>query len=223
VKTLLLLFVAHFAVAPARAQECPVNGIEKPGFTHSSADSIYWTDAATDFGRTVYDGWDLVRGTLRIHHWGGLGTSTVHATDLFDVTGVAPGTNVVVGLWLQAGGWAATSGCGGTGCAGVLTATITTPEQTVSDYGVGATFGGVVSLGCQVYTALTLTAGTPVPVTFALEGKRSPGGSHSVDGTGTYTFLDVPEGVTVVSCQRYLDPSVPARPQTWGRLKALYR
>jgi len=221
-KTALFL-AALCAAAPAYAGDCPMDGIEKPGFTYSSDAAVYATPEAIDFGRTVYDGWDLVHGTLRVHHWGGLGTSTVHATDRFDVTGVPPGTDVVVEVRMYVGGWAATDGCGGTGCAGLVTGTITTPEQTVSQYGIGATFGGIAGFSFWVVSNVSLVAGAPVPITFALEGKRSPGGSHSADGLGTYTFHGLPEGAKIVSCQGYLDPSVPALPSSWGSIKAAYR
>ena len=219
----LLFLAALCAAAPAQAGGCPTDGIEKPGFTYSSDAALYATPEATDFGRTVYDGWDLVHGTLRIHHWGGLGTSTVHASDLFDVNGVPTGTEVVVEVRMNVDGWAATDGCGGTGCAGYVGASITTPVESAYQYGIGHTFGGVVGIGFWVATNLTLTAGTPVPVSFLIEARRTAGGSHAADGVGTYTFLGLPEGAKVVSCQGYLDPSVPALPRSWGSLKAAYR
>ena len=220
-RTVLLVFLC--AALPARAADCPTDSITKPGYTYSSDAPVYASPEGTDFGRTVYDGWDLTQGTLRIHHWGGLGTSTVHASDLFDVTGVPPGTEVVVELRMNVAGWAATDGCGGSGCAGYVGASITTPVQTVHQYGIGPTYGGLVGIGFWVATNLALTAGTPVPVSFLIEARRTAGGSHSADGVGTYTFLGLPKGVHVVSCQGYLDPSVPARPQSWGALKGAYR
>jgi len=219
---LLLLVSACACALPARA-ECPNDTITKPGFTYESSEPVYQTADATDFGRTVSDGWNLVNGTLRIHHWGGLGTSIVEVTDLFDVTGVDPGTEVVVLLRMDVAAWAATDGCGGTGCAGYVGGSIATPEQTVYQYGVGPTYGGLVDFSFWVITSVTLTAGTPLPVSFKLDAMRVPGGSHSADGVGTYRFSGLPAGAHVVSCQGYVDPTTPALPSSWGALKAAYR
>ena len=222
----LALVLAVLAVAgalPAQAGDCPTNGIEKPGFTYSSVSATYQTTPVTSWGRTVYDGWDLTSGIVRIHHWGGLGNSVVHASDLYDVTGVAPGTKVTVILRMDVAAWAATDGCGGTGCAGYVGGQITTPEQTRYQYGIGSTFGGFVAFGFYVDTPLTLTAGTPVPVSFMIEAHRTAGGSHEADGVGTFRFLGLTDGQAVVSCQDYRDPSTPAQPASWGRVKSAYR
>jgi len=200
-----------------------MNGIEKPGFTYSSVSGVYSTPESTDFGRTVADGWNLATGTLRIHHWGGLGTSTVHVSDFYDVTGVPTGTQVVVLVQMDVAAWAATDGCGGTGCAGYVEGRITSPEQTVSQFGVGHTFGGLVTFGFFVGSYVTLTAGTPTPISFQIDARRVPGGSHSADGVGTIHFLGLAPGQTVVSCQGYVDPSTPALPTSWGGVKARYR
>ena len=208
---------------PAQAGDCPSNGIEKPGFTYASVSAAYQTPETISYGRTVYDGWDLTNGTLRIHHWGGLGNSVVHAADLYDVTGVPPGTKVTVILRMDIAAWAATDGCGGTGCAGYVGAQITTPEQTREQHGIGHTFGGFVGFGFYVETPLTLTAGTPVPVAFMIEAHRTAGGNHEADGVGTFRFLGLTGGQAVVSCQGYVDPSTPALPTSWGGVKARYR
>ena len=220
---LLLAVLAGAGALPAQAGDCPANGIEKPGFTYSSVAGVYQSPEGTDFGLTVYDGWDLTKGTLRIHHWGGLGTSTVHASDLYDVTGVPPGTEVVVTVRMDVAAWAATPGCGGTGCAGVVTGRITTPQGTVEQFGIGHTYSGLVPCSFYVETDLTMTAGTPVPVTFSIEGRRTAGGSHAADGVGTIRFLGLSGGEVVVSCQGYVDPSTPVHPSSWGTLKARYR
>jgi len=222
----LALLLAVFAVAgalPAQAGDCPTNGIEKPGFTYSAVSATYQTTPVTSWGRTVYDGWDLTTGVVRIHHWGGLGNSVVHAADLYDVTGVPPGTKVTVILRMDVAAWAATDGCGGTGCAGYVGGQITTPEQTRYQHGIGSTFGGFVAFGFYVDTPLTLTAGTPVPVSYMIEAHRTAGGNHEADGVGTFRFLGLTNGQAVVSCQGYRDPSTPAFSSSWGGVKALYR
>jgi len=220
---LLLAVLACVGALPAQAGDCPTNGIEKPGFTYSSVSGAYQTPDSTDFGQIVYDGWNLSTGTLRVHHWGGLGTSTVHVSDLYDLTGVPPGTQVVALAVMDVKAWAATDGCGGTGCAGYVGGTITSPEQTATQFGVGPTYGGFVSFNFFVASYVTLTAGTPTPVTFQIDARRVPGGSHSADGVGTIHFVGLAPGQTVVSCQGYVDPSTPALPTSWGGVKARYR
>jgi hypothetical protein len=45
-----------------------------------------------------------------------------------------------------------------------------------------------------------------------------------LSATGALTFLDLPDGARVVSCNGYAsDWAVPVRRTTWGRLKMLYR
>jgi hypothetical protein len=220
---LVALFVSAGAGALPAQAACPTNTIDVPGWSFQSAEPVYQSPVATDFGYQVYDGWDLVAGTVHVHHWGGLGNSIVRATDLYDVAGVPPGTNVTVTVQMDVGAWAATDGCGGTGCAGFVSGQIFIPGGSYYDYGVGPTFGGLVGFSFRVEGSLTLTAGAPVPVSYELLARRTAGGSHSANGVATIRFLGLPEGAVITSCQGYVDPSTPALPSSWGRLKARYR
>ena len=63
---------------------------------------------------------------------------------------------------------------------------------------------------------ITFTAGTPVPLTFRLEGHQTAGGAHETDADATIRFTGLPPGVHVTSCQGYVDPSTPALSTSWG-------
>jgi hypothetical protein len=168
--------------------------------------------------------YDLPHAHLFVHHDGGLGATVVTARDAYDVIGVPAGTPVDATVELVAPGYVQTDGCGGTGCWGELRARITTPSTTLSQASGATIFAAAtVPVSVTVTVPVHFVAGTPLTIEFRLEGYRAPGGSHVVEGNGSWTFKDLPEGVVVTSCQGFVDPSTPARPATWGSLKAHYR
>ena len=150
----------------------------------------------------------------------------MRTTDFYDVAGVSPGTIVPATVELTVTAWVGTSsGCGGTGCWGFVSGRIVTPsDSSESSAGINVYNVGKVDLApFTVRVGVTFVAGTPVPLAFRLEGHQTAGGAHATDANATFRFQGLPPGAYVTSCQGYVDPSTPASPSSWGRLKVLYR
>jgi hypothetical protein len=70
---------------------------------------------------------------------------------------------------------------------------------------------------------MTLTRPAGAPVGLEIEASMSGGGMDSANGTFIFDFV-LPPGVSVTSCNGYVqDAPVPARPASWGEVKAAYR
>ena len=225
----LILAAACAGALPARAADCPTNYFKYAYSTFVQSDSARYTlPLGTDFGEPVDLSYDLVAGMVHEHSFAGLGGSTwVRVSDLYDVAGVAPGTPVLATAELLVDdAWVETVGCGGTGCWGFVYARIVSgPDSIEASNGINVyesnTKVSLTPFGSKL--GITFTAGTPIPLTFRIEGHQTAGGSHATDATARIRFSGLPAGASVVSCQGYVDPSTPARPSSWGRLKAAYR
>jgi hypothetical protein len=192
-----------------------------------------------DFGSTIYleygatadttvDGrhgaYDLPHAHLEVLHNGALGATSVRARDAYDVVGVPAGTQVPATVELSAEGAVWSFGCGGSGCWGGLFGRIfdgVNEQHAQSDANV---FGpDTVAVSFVITLPVTLVAGQANELEFQLGGYRAPGGDHHVEGTGSWRFLGLPAGAEVVSCQGFVGGPTPARPASWGTVKALYR
>jgi hypothetical protein len=74
---------------------------------------------------------------------------------------------------------------------------------------------------CEAAISLSYAPGASFPVWAVVDA----GGFHPeglVTAQGVIRFRGLPEGYRVVSCQNY-DLPTPARPSSWGGVKALYR
>ena len=222
----LWLALAAFVQPPdaSAGADCPTNTFALASapapWTESTLDTTVSTNGVV-IARAAYD---LVAGTLAVLHPASLAPTYVHVGDLFDVTGVAPGTVVNLVAELAASGTISTSGCGGSGCSGYLRATITANGQSSTEMASRTVFAAAtVPISVVTVQPIALVAGTPTLVEFELRGGRSPGGNHRVDGTGAYRFLGLPKGAGLVSCRGFTGAPTPAAPATWGRVKAGYR
>ena len=223
-----LAFLLLSFAPPARAG-CPMNDLWYSGSLAQSDAPTFDVPLGTAFGAPTDIGYDLAAGRLHEHSDAGLGGgSWVRVTDLYDVEGSTPGTLFVATAELAvSNAWVGTeSGCGGTGCWGFVGARIVTAEGDSTEQSAGINVYNVGKVGLPPFSTtigVTFTVGTPVPLTFRLEGHQSAGGAHLTDADASIRFTGLPPGVHVVSCQGYVDPSVPALPPSWGSLKAAYR
>lgn len=64
-------------------------------------------------------------------------------------------------------------------------------------------------------------AGSPIRMRFVLGATMGELFGASV--LGKFGFDGLPNGTTIVSCNGFVDGPVPARPASWGKLKAQYR
>ena len=208
------------ASSPARAQSaCPQSTLQFPGGT-----PILTT--APTFDQAGGANW--IRGDHRIgeyslHSDGSLALTDVVARDRFDVTGVPPGTPVTVLLKLSVAGFAYTNGCSGSGCCGMLVATVRNGADTAQTVLTGNSFSGRGGFSGVVYLPVTLIAGTPHTLEVEMWARRCPGGAHTVDATGNLEFDGPDPHAAVVSCKGFGPEAVPVLPASWGRIKLIYR
>ena len=142
---------------PAFAGDCPTSELHSHGITIVSTAAVLDTLFGPGAGGVPdHCGYDLQRGMLSVYHPGSLVASYVYASDLFDLSGVAPGTEVNATVELAVEGWIATDGCGGSGCAGTVTGAIRTPVDSR-----------------QQFASFNIFAAAKVPFAFTCRRRRS--------------------------------------------------
>ena len=207
--------------ASSQATPCPAGSFQISSVLLGGIWDEAVLDTTVSFGHVEYD---LVDGTLGIVHPGSLSPTSVVARDLFDVTGIAPGTKVTVTVTLDAQGTISTPGCGGSGCGGTLEASIDVGGGHAVEQAPRTVFAaGSVPVAVTPSLSIVIVAGMPLLVELGMRGMRAPGGNHTVAATAVYRFTGLPPGAGLVSCRGYVGAPTPAAPVTWGRLKAAYR
>ena len=205
--------------APSHAATCPADSLSLGGYG-----ALVTTRASLDSTRTLYGsfhaGYDLAGGTLVVDQCCNLNPGTfVDVTDSYDVTGVPPGTPVSCWVEFAVSGMIQTPG-------GVIVTTLDAGGTVQQDTHVTNQNLGWYPISDQLQKDLTIVAGSPQRVRFALAGMRTVGSDSNASGSsahGGFHFGGLPAGVTVVSCQGYPGGIVPTRASTWGRLKTVYR
>jgi hypothetical protein len=229
------ILIAHasgvlFAMALARtagASVCPAGEANllgpSVGFETAQYESTVVEPGSDYVSATV--ACDLTLGSLSFLHAGLYpGSTWILARDFFDVTGVPAGTAVDVVAELVADGVIRPNGCGGSGCSAGATASIASEGAYQEDVEGGPSFAPpTIPIHLETQLPLTIVAGTPRLIEFKLQGGRAAGGSHDVEAAGVYRFVNVPAGVTVVSCRGLAASPTPALPASWGKVKAAYR
>jgi hypothetical protein len=211
------------AAIPAHAA-CPTNEFFHGGIAEPLDVAAFDTTLGTAQGNENRDAYDLVAGTIHVYHPGSLSPTWFKLHDDFGVEGVPAGTLVPVTLEVSVAGWIATGGCGGSGCWGWVQADVASPTDAQTAQASFNLFGPEQRpFTFTVSTQAVLEAGAATPISIQLSAGRAPGGSHYAMGDATYRFLGLPPGAYVTSCRGYVDPATPARPASWGQLKAAYR
>jgi len=168
-------------------------------------------------------GYDIPAGTLFGICGGSLGWCYVYFTqvrDDFIVEGLATGTPVslTASLDFSASWW-----CGACLGGSSVSARLTEGSSNTSVWYSGCDY---YSPDCdhQLDSTLTVTvsaiAGTPFRMAFGLHYQA---GEAMATIEGAFHFAGLPPGGVIRSCNGYVQDSVPTRPVTWGRVKALYR
>jgi hypothetical protein len=209
-----------FAGSPARAQ-CPASTLTFPalGSTTTTTNPVFDVTGANG-------GWirgDHRAGVYSLHHDGSLSPTDVIARDLFDVTGVPAGTPVSVNVKVWVEGWTYTTGCGGSGCCGMLAVTARSGADSWTTTMSGSSYAGRADFSGGAMVPIVIVAGTPREIEVELFARRCPGGSHTVDATGKAYFEVTDPQVTVVSCKGFGTITVPVIRRSWGHLKSVYR
>ncbi len=150
------------------------------------------------------------------------GGGSASANDLYVVAGPPDGTPVTLAVQVHVSGVFITGGpfpsAGGT-------ARVGGPNGAVLSISGGAQpvggFGYYGTVDSTAVMPLTVAAGEPFLLRWTVSG-GAVSGSTSMGMTAT--FVNVPPGITIHSCQGYAyDSATAARTASWGRVKALYR
>ena len=203
------------------AAECPTNILAALGiltYTSSPRANIS-RGAPCQFGgsTSASAAYDLVAGTFSASGQGAsdCGASGASTTDdVFRLIGPASPDSIPFTARLQASAFAF-SPAGFSSGANVEFREGTSNSQTFGYYPGGPSSA---TLSLNISRAVGDSFNLHIVVA-AYAGSRA-----SASASGTLSFIGLPPGYAVVSCQGYVsDLSVPVRATSWGRLKTIYR
>jgi hypothetical protein len=222
---LVALVLQAGAIVPGAAgagTPCPTNSIDV-GYASDSS-----TDPAHTWGSHAYD---LVAGTLRSATSGGGEAGAfaqLRAGDRYRLVGPTSSVPIPFRVRLHATGVA-----NGGPVTLPFVGNICTSSRVTLRILSGAT-NGELTVGSQplpvcasapidatLEVALAHLPGEEFGVTFGLDPVNGP--LTSIQVAATFSFVQLPPGTTIESCQGYAGPVVPAASRTWGRLKHAYR
>lgn len=214
---LALVLTLGASARPARA-DCPVDSVGFGSYGRLTTTAARFDSTVTTYG-TFRAHYDLGIGLLEVSQCCNLEPTFVDVSDDFDVVGVPPGTPVSCWVEFATNGMIQTPG-------GVIVTTLEAGGVVQTRTHVTNQNLGWYPISDQLQQNLTLVAGTPQRIRFALAGRRTVGSAIDASGSdahGGYSFGGLPAGVKVVSCQGYPGGIVPTHTPTWGSLKARYR
>jgi hypothetical protein len=222
---LMLLAMLVLGATPSLAASCPSSQMA------FGTTSVFVSNEAVFDSSIIYGGnsghrtaYDLPAGTVEVLHCCGSGVGYTRVRDEFDVVGVPAGTRVTVVAEMPIEGWILSNGCSASGCSGYLDGEIVSALSrsliTLTEHLYDL---GRVAVSGRVRLPMTIVAGQPQVLEFALSARRHAGGNHGAEGIGHILFTGLPAGTRVVSCNGYGDALVPARRESWGQVKTIYR
>jgi len=225
----LLVVLMAAGVASEAGAQCPSNYLQvlPPGVANSvTRTSFAPVDFASgsysgSYGPSIYSagayvGYNLATGALTDNCWGTLYTQGSVAThDIFTLHGPAGNEPVA----FKADGLARVQNDGGGSC--TLEVRVGSSDSTT------AIAGGGTYITQELLVPITRTVGQTFDL-FTSITITGGGGLPEDDTTSDYSslslsFSGLPDGYWVTSCQGFGQFATPARPQTWGHLKAAYR
>lgn len=213
---------AALLVLPRRlAAQCPVNTVYVKGEECCGGAEVFFltADSADPANGISYGSssaaYNLVTGSLAASahvdeaydH-----TSGVGAADVFTMTGASAAT---VTIRLALGYAAVTDPSGRTAWAGG-SARLEAGGQSVETSGTYPVVDESIELQIDV------VGGVPFAVAYEIVA-TAWGYYPTIDMTGVLSFIDLPAGAQITSCNGYGSPDVPVETTTWGRIKSLYR
>lgn len=219
--------VVFAALAPASAAaQCPgaVVQLDRTGEApYPVGTATYDSTASFNVGEFAHVAFDRDASSLAMDtQAGGRMNARLRLLETFDVTGVPPGTPVNTTLQLSLDGWVEEH-CGGSGCGVILESRLVAGPDSVADAssipGPGGSRENVVN---TLSLPVTIVAGSPLPVQFALWFGCGPGQTDASSHMAAhYSLAGLPPGVQAVSCTGA--QVTPARASSWGDLKVRYR
>jgi hypothetical protein len=146
--------------------------------------------------------------------------------DVFTVSGPVAGTPVTLHMRIRVHGsvnWDGTC-CPDSQTHVDLTPLEPQPGDAVTHWSFGKTSGAynLYPFSDSLDISLARTAGAPIGI--EIHGVTDVSAPSSAWLVGDFVFLGLPPGATVTSCKGYRqEQPVPARAESWGRVKAIYR
>jgi hypothetical protein len=215
-------FLLLAAPSAARA-DCPLSSASCSGHGVDTAAPAY---AASCDGHTVAS-FDIPAATLDQNAPGyesAYGSSAwIILRDEFTVHAPTSGTPFDLHLRVHARGHAfAAGGFGDT--AGLILNLKADPEVPLETYAYKAwgTFDGSLDFDDSLDVVLHRTTGAPIGI--AIDSNLGAAAYCSSNAHLEFRFVDLPAGWSVTSCKGFdQEQPVPARPVSWGSLKAAYR
>jgi hypothetical protein len=213
----MAMIVAFVLVAGPASADCPGSMLWECGSDAAVFSSLPGATSAFGAPQAWAVGEPCTEGCYDVVH-GGL--EAVGSGNPF-----SPGC--ATGAWMNDDYWIEGPPGGAVSFEAVLFADVTI---TGSFGSTGGIFAGPASDDFYVTTSgaktLVLGLSRAVGEVFPLVARLETFGGGTAEGTGhavgTLRFRGLPAGYSVVSCQGYALPT-PARPATWGGVKALYR
>lgn len=223
---LLMLPVAVATPATAGVSPCAASRIYKYGYSGVVTIPTFAATCDTTLTDTfsAHLTFDLVAGRATLSAAsGGVFQVELRVVDCLDIVGVPAGTPLDATLQFEVDGWS-TQNCGGSGCGVRLEATVAVGADSASadanQQGPGG--GWVTPLAGAPAVPVHFVAGTPITAHFVLRYGTGPGGGGAQGvAAGTWRVSGLPPGVRALGSAGA--DITPARPATWGTLKALYR
>ena len=221
--TLLLASLLALTIAGTARASCPLNTLtvhDSSETSSASSDQLTLEHFCPPYGGTALAGasYDLVAGSAALTASGTSecgGGASVATHDVFTLVGPAAGSFTFTARLVVHAGFSGRP------------ATSSSEAAATFREGASNSKGFNTGLGLPGDATLDLTITRDVGQTFDLFltlDCYSLGLSAGSDVTAQLSFLGLPPGYGVVSCQGYAsDPSVPVRVTSWGRLKTIYR
>src|SRR5262249_2832572 len=172
-------------------------------------------------GDTTRVDFDHATAHVRLDAVGGVWAG-VRVLERFDVTGVPVGTPVHATVTLSLEGEVFNAGGVGGGGANFTATLAGTTDSVATDANIpGGCYGCTKPVATTLTLPVTITAGTPLDVAFALLYHTTPASMGSATIAGVYGVSGLPPGVRAIECST--GDVTPVRHESWGRLKAAYR
>jgi len=216
----ILCILLALGAAPAFAT-CPASCINVPPPSCSFAATADTTLAVPSCSNALHAGFDIPQGTLFLSAGSPFGGCTPSVTMVDDYVVHGPlGPEGTFGAILEVTeSWE----CGIT--PGSIDVNLTEGTSNNARYYMKiwdlTCYLGPPTQTFELYVPLAVSPETP----FRLSSEITFGmGQQQVfDAHATLRFTGLPPGSAITSCKGFVEGSVPARPTSWGRLKAGYR
>ena len=224
---LLLMVVSkgNFCTVAHASENCPASVLTYWTRFHGGDSYIpaatFDTTIVNIDGDTTRVSFDHATAHVALNAVGGVWAG-VRVLERFDVSGVPVGTLVHATISLSLEGEVFNAGGVGGGDTNFTATLAGATDSVATDETIpGPCYGCTKPVATTLTLPVTITAGTPVDVAFALLYHQTPAGMGRATIAGLYGVSGLPPGVRAAECSA--SDVTPVRRESWGRLKAAYR